>query len=76
MTENCSKESLMLQWLCENFDISRQEDADFLYIFLHDCTAVGHIPYDAIQYMIKFAAFAGIDLREKCLVVRVLKSEL
>jgi hypothetical protein len=66
----------MLQWLCENFDISRQEDTDFLYIFLHDCTELCHIPYDTIQYMIRFTAFAGIDLREGCLVVRVLKSEL
>lgn len=64
----------MVKWLSENFDISRQEDPDFLYIFLHDCPT--HIPYDAIQHMVKYTAFAGIDLREGCLVVRVLKSEL
>jgi hypothetical protein len=64
----------MVKWLSENFDISRQEDPDFLYIFLHDRPT--HIPYDELKIMGRFNAFAGIDLREGCLVVRVLKSEL
>jgi hypothetical protein len=63
----------MLKWLAENYDISRQTDEDFIYIYLHDTT---HINYEAIRYMNNFLAFAGIDLRDGCLCVRILKSEL
>ena len=57
----------------DNWDISRQEDADFLYFYLHETT---HLHYDELQQLQQFRAFSGVDLRDGYLCIRVLKSEL
>ena len=57
----------------EAWDISRQEDTDFLYFYLHDTRT---IHYDEIQQLNRYTAFSGVELRDNCLCIRILKSEV
>lgn len=54
----------------ELWDVSRQEDEDFTYFYLH---GIRHIHYDEINKLQKHRDFAGVDLRDGCLCIRVLR---
>ena len=57
----------------EDWDISRQVDEDFIHFFLHGTT---YIHYDTVKELQSYCAFAGIELRDGCLCIRVLRSAL
>lgn len=57
----------------EQWDISRQEDDDFIYFYLHGSK---NLHFDTLRELMYYRAFSGIELRDGCLCIRVLKSEL
>ena len=61
----------MVRWLAENFDVSRQQDEKFVYIYLHDTQ---HVDPELLTKFLSFKEFCGIDLRDNCICIKVLKA--
>ena len=62
-------EKQLIKWLAENFDISRQENYDTTFVYLHDVTSV---TTDMLRHLNNFPeAFNGIELRDNCITIVV-----